>query len=185
MGTNSSSFKGRVWLSYYGKMVPSPAAPLSWVTSSPAVWADPQKASPSLPLQADPRRRRRCQQHGTNAEATSRHTLLTRSDWQEGENPPELRQTYGRGGKGRGDGPHPCFQVASSQGLLQPCLPARRQIQHGKCGSILPPPTPPFFFFQCGLQGHCQKHIQHNQTSDGDSFPTACVSENSEIIPMF
>lgn len=43
----------------------------------------------------------------------------------------------------------------------------------------------PLFFFQCGLQGHCQKHIQHNQTSDGDSFPTACVSENSEIIPMF
>lgn len=58
---------------------------------------------------------------------------------------------------------------------------------------LSPPPSPPFYFFsfffsfscQCGIQGHCQKHIPHNQTSDGDSFPTACVSENSEIIPMF
>lgn len=71
-----------------------------------------------------------------------------------------------------------CLQVASSQGLL----PARRRIQGDECGPFL---FPPFFFFRCGIQGHCQKHIQHNQTSDGDSFPTACVSENSEIIPMF
>lgn len=42
-----------------------------------------------------------------------------------------------------------------------------------------------FFFVNARIQGHCQKHIPHNQTSDGDSFPTACVSENSEIIPMF
>lgn len=73
-----------------------------------------------------------------------------------------------------------CFQVASSQGLL----PARRRIQGGECGPFLSPSLL-FFFFHCGIQGHCQKHIQHNQTSDGDSFPTACVSENSEIIPMF
>lgn len=72
------------------------------------------------------------------------------------------------------------------------------QIGNSKCSWILfffnflaPPPlfflsfTFFFFFGQWGIQGHCQKHIPHNQTSDGDSFPTACVSENSEIIPMF
>lgn len=97
--------------------------------------------------------------------------------------------------------PWPYFSGGPWSELCQLCLSPRRQIKNSKCSSILfyfPPPSSPrlfsFFLFsspslslsfcQCRIQGHCQKHIPHNPTSDGDSFPTACVSENSEIIPM-
>lgn len=103
--------------------------------------------------------------------------------------------------KGTVSRPRPYFSGGHCPELCQLCppsLPHRRQIKNSKCSSILdflPLPRSPslLFFFpfpfsfscQCRIQGHCQKHIPHNQTSDGDSFPTACVSENSEIIPMF
>lgn len=97
--------------------------------------------------------------------------------------------------------PRPYFSGGRWSEPCQLRLSPRRQIKNNKCSSILflfsspslsPPPFffilsffPFFFFVNARIQGHCQKHIPHNQTSDGDSFPTACVSENSEIIPMF
>lgn len=99
--------------------------------------------------------------------------------------PPRWGRPAGKQGKGRGDGPCPYFQVANSQGLLQPFLPARRQIQHSKCSSILPPSFFFFFFFNADYKAtakNISSTIKHQMVTP---FPQLVWVKTVKLYPCF